>query len=190
MDNITQDKEIVKNMGKKCKWTAPNGPERECKPSIICGDCENNTLELKNAYEAGKMLQYQKENGEWVDFSKNTVCDDFKFQEHLNYRIKPAYNHKSFSDKMSDINIQELDKSKIYLITVPDDYGKKEMFDILEKFKAQGIECFIARKDLIVQKAERTGEMNYIKAIIKGLLDNSDEYARQRAEDFLKEDKN
>lgn len=47
--------------------------------------------ELKNAYEAGKMLQYQKENGEWVDFSKNTVCDDFKFQEHLNYRIKPAY---------------------------------------------------------------------------------------------------
>ena len=45
--------------------------------------------ELKSAYEAGKTLQYQKENGEWVDFSKNTVCDDFKFQEHLNYRIKP-----------------------------------------------------------------------------------------------------
>ena len=47
------------------------------------------TEELKSAYEAGKTLQYQKENGEWVDFSKNTVCDDFKFQEHLNYRIKP-----------------------------------------------------------------------------------------------------
>lgn len=60
------------------------------------------TEELKNAYEAGKMLQYQKENGEWVDFSKNTVCDDFKFQEHLNYRIKPAYDHKSFSDKKTD----------------------------------------------------------------------------------------
>lgn len=47
------------------------------------------TEELKSAYEAGEMLQYQKENGEWVDFSKNTVCDDFKFQEYLNYRIKP-----------------------------------------------------------------------------------------------------
>ena len=74
---------------KKCKLTAPNGQEYDCKPSPICGDCENN---IKNAYEAGKMLQYQKENGEWVDFSKNTVCDDFKFQEHLNYRIKPAYD--------------------------------------------------------------------------------------------------
>lgn len=30
--------------------------------------------------------------------------------------------------------------------------------------------------------------MNYAKAIIKDLLDNSDEYARQRAIDFLKEE--
>lgn len=30
--------------GKKCKWTAPNGQEYECKPSLICGDCENNTV--------------------------------------------------------------------------------------------------------------------------------------------------
>ena len=29
---------------KKCKWTAPNGQEYECKPSLICGDCENNTV--------------------------------------------------------------------------------------------------------------------------------------------------
>lgn len=91
---------------------------------------------------------------------------------------------------MSDINIQELDKSKIYFITVPNNYEKAEMQDILEKFEAKGIECFIARKGLIVQKAERTDEMNYVKSIIKGLLDNSDEYARQRAEDFLKGEKN
>lgn len=87
---------------------------------------------------------------------------------------------------MSDINIQELDKSKIYFITVPNNYEKAEIQDILEKFEAKGIECFIARKGLIIQKAERTDEMNYVKSIIKGLLDNSDEYARQRAEDFLK----
>ena len=30
--------------GKKCKWAAPNGQEYECKPSIICGDCEYNTV--------------------------------------------------------------------------------------------------------------------------------------------------
>ena len=51
---------------------------------------------------------------------------------------------------MSDINIQELDKSKIYLVTVSDDYGKKEIFDILEKFKAKGIKCLVVRRDVIV----------------------------------------
>ena len=56
---------------------------------------------------------------------------------------------------MSDINIQELDKSKIYLVTVPDDYGKKEIHDILERFKAKGIECLVARRDVIV--TEYTG---------------------------------
>lgn len=34
---------------------------------------------------------------------------------------------------------------------------------------------------------EYADKMNYAKAIIKDLLDNSDEYARQRAIDFLKE---
>ena len=66
---------------------------------------KNGIAELKNALEAGKMLQYQKENGEWVDFSKNTVCDDFKFQEHLNYRIKPAYDR--------GVYIREYDYTKI-----------------------------------------------------------------------------
>lgn len=34
-------------------------------------------------------------------------------------------------------------------------------------------------------KAEK--QLEYAKAIIKGLLDNSDEYVRQRAMDFLEE---
>lgn len=37
---------------------------------------------------------------------------------------------------------------------------------------------------------EYADKMNYAKAIIKGLLDNSDEYAKQRAADFLKEEEN
>ena len=36
---------------------------------------------------------------------------------------------------------------------------------------------------------EYADKMNYVKSIIKDLLDNSDEYARQRAEDFLKGEK-
>ncbi len=35
---------------------------------------------------------------------------------------------------------------------------------------------------------EYADKLNYAKAIIKALLDNSDEYARQRAMDYLKED--
>ena len=58
MDNITQDEEIVKNMGKKCKWTAPNGQERECKPSLICGECEYNTLNKDKASGKDKASDY------------------------------------------------------------------------------------------------------------------------------------
>ena len=35
---------------------------------------------------------------------------------------------------------------------------------------------------------EYADKLNYAKAIIKDLLDNSDEYARQRAMDYLKEE--
>lgn len=190
MDNITQDKEIVKGdkmSDKKCKWTAPNGQERECKPSIRCTDCEYHPLnsavfkydgheyeaikdgikykstdgenwvpeteELKNAYEAGKMLQYQKENGEWVDFSKNTVCDDFKFQKHLNYRIKPAYDHKPFSDKKSDgvyIRNHEYTKIQNYIEAIR---------LIAEKLKT-------AESDCIEQLARDVG--NYLYDLVRG----------------------
>ena len=91
--------EAIKN-GVKYKSTDGENWVQDCKSMV----------EFKNAYEAGKMLQYQKENGEWVDFSKNTVCDDFKFQEHLNYRIKP----KSFSDTKSDgVYIRNYEYNKI-----------------------------------------------------------------------------
>ena len=183
---------------KKCKWTAPNGQEYECIPSIICGDCENNNInywcakkdgycskrncfgcefldkvasaeaidkatkinereELKNALEAGKMLQYQKENGEWVDFSKNTVCDDFKFQEHLNYRIKPAYDHKSFNDKKSDgIYIRNYDYTKIQ--------------NYIEAIRLIAEKMKIAESDCIEQLARDVG--NYLYDLVKGDKDD------------------
>ena len=179
---------------KKCKWTAPNGQEYECKPSLICGDCENNNIKywcprkddycgnrncyncefldkevsaeaiekakkkneiemLRNAYEAGKMLQYQKENGEWVDFSKNTVCDDFKFQEHLNYRIKPAYDHKSFSDKKSDgVYIRNYEYTKIQ--------------NYIEAIRLIAEKVKTAESDCIEQLARDVG--NYLYDLVKG----------------------
>ena len=39
------------------------------------------------------------------------------------------------------------------------------------------------------QKKKADKQLTYAKTIIQDLLDNTDEYARQRAEDFLKEDK-
>ena len=181
--------------GKKCKYTAPNGQEYECKPSIICGDCEHNTVKpaeqtkafmdtfsmikydgheyeaykdgvkykstngknwvpetegLKNAYEAGKMLQYQKENGEWVDFSKNTVCDDFKFQEHLNYRIKPA-------TKQSD---------GVYIRT--HDYTKIQNY--IEAIRLIAEKEGTAESDCIEQLARDVG--NYLYDLEKGDIDD------------------
>ena len=139
--------------GKKCKWTAPNGQEYECKPSLICGDCENRIAELKNALEADKMLQYQKENGEWVDFSKNTVCDDFKFQKHLNYRIKPAYDHKSLSDKKSDgVYIRNYEYTKIQ--------------NYIEAIRLIAEKVGTAESDCIEQLARDVG--NYLYDLVKG----------------------
>jgi hypothetical protein len=43
-------------------------------------------------------------------------------------------------------------------------------------------------KDLEREVTELKEKLNYAKAIIKDLLDNSDEYARQRAMDFLQEE--
>ena len=149
--------------GKKCKYSAPNGQEYDCKPSKICEDCEYNTSwtggvemndsELEKAYKAGKTLQYQKENGEWVDFSKNTVCDDFKFQEHLNYRIKP----KSFSDTKSD---------GLYIRT--HDYTK--ILNYIEAIRLIAEKVRTAESDCIEQLARDVG--NYLYDLVKRDKDN------------------
>lgn len=39
------------------------------------------------------------------------------------------------------------------------------------------------------QKKKADKQLTYAKTIIQDLLDNTDEYARQKAEDFLKENK-
>lgn len=46
-----------------------------------------------------------------------------------------------------------------------------------------------ARIDVDIVLDDTTDQLTYAKTIIQDLLDNTDEYARQRAEDFLKENK-
>ena len=46
-----------------------------------------------------------------------------------------------------------------------------------------------ARIDVDIALEDTTDKLTYAKTIIQDLLDNTDEYARQRAEDFLKENK-
>jgi hypothetical protein len=85
------------------------------------------------------------------------------------------------------------------LNTVAEDYSKyirkleKENAELKEKLasaertrdnlKQIGFPTFQSCK-------EYADKLNYAKNIIKDLLDNSDEYARQRAIDFLKEEEN
>ena len=47
---------------------------------------------------------------------------------------------------MSDINIQELDKSKIYLVTVPDDYGKKKYMIFWRGLRLRGLNALSQAK--------------------------------------------
>ena len=42
-------------------------------------------------------------------------------------------------------------------------------------------------KDLVCEVGAKNEVIDYAKSIIKSLLDNSDEYAEQRAREFLKE---
>ena len=46
-----------------------------------------------------------------------------------------------------------------------------------------------ARIDVDIALDNTTDQLTYAKTIIQDLLDNTDEYARQRAKDFLKESK-
>ena len=127
--------EAIKN-GVKYKSTDGENWVQDCKSMV----------ELKNAYEAGKMLQYQKENGEWVDFSKNTVCDDFKFQEHLNYRIKPA------TKKSDGVYIRNYDYDKIQ--------------NYIEAIRLIAEKVGTAETDAIEQLARDVG--NYLYDLVKG----------------------
>lgn len=168
---------------------------KKCKPEIIGGECgyKINDSELEKAYKAGKMLQYQKENGEWVDFSKNTVCDDFKFQEHLNYRIKPkckwtAPNGQEYECKPSIIcgdceyntvkqlrslsSEQYAEQTKAFKDALASDYVYIRNYDYtkiqnyIEAIRLIAEKVGTAESDCIEQLARDVG--NYLYDLVKG----------------------
>lgn len=67
-----------------------------------------------------------------------------------------------------------------------------ENAELKEELKAKQVVLndFKSRVETVTDRFNRkSSQLTYAKTIIKDLLDNSDEYARQRAEDFLKENK-
>ena len=65
---------------KKCKFTAPNGQEYECKPSIICGDCEYNTVKPLRSLTSE---QYAKQTKAFEDaLDKDKASDYVYIREH------------------------------------------------------------------------------------------------------------
>ena len=72
--------------------------------------------------------------------------------------------------EVKDIQIRELEQQR--------QYWKDSSFDWRHKF---------FKKDKVKRLVKKDKQLNYAKSIIKSLLDNSDEYAEQRARDFIKE---
>lgn len=68
----------------------------------------------------------------------------------------------------------------------------KENAELKEELKAKQavLNDFKSRVETVTDRFNRkSSQLTYAKTIIQDLLDNTDEYARQRAEDFLKENK-
>lgn len=65
---------------------------------------------------------------------------------------------------------------------------ERENEKLKDKNKALEMYADLAEEKVDESCKEYADKMNYAKAIIKDLLDNSDEYAKQRASDFLKEE--
>lgn len=63
---------------------------------------------------------------------------------------------------------------------------KEENAELKEKLKPENCLKLLAKEGYIKFSSD---QLTYAKTIIQDLLDNTDEYARQRAEDFLKESK-
>lgn len=70
--------------GKKCKLTAPNGQSYECKPSIICGDCEYNTVKPE-VLRSLSSEQYAKQTKAFEDALDKDKASDYVYIRNYDY---------------------------------------------------------------------------------------------------------
>jgi hypothetical protein len=103
---------------KKCKWTAPNGQQYDCKPSPLCGDCENNKF---NYYCAKKGAYCSKRNCyECEHFEKKASEEEINKARELNPPMGINY------EKPVEIN-KEIIEDNYALINERDELLKRVM---------------------------------------------------------------
>lgn len=132
-----------------------------------CNQCSDFSLEdMARAYRRGKnkgRADLEKENAE-LDCQKN--------------RNKSCYSCANATERCFRNEIAcPCQKYKSY---------KEENAELKEKLKPENCLKLLAKGGYVKFSSD---QLTYAKTIIQDLLDNTDEYARQKAEDFLKENK-
>lgn len=81
------------------------------------------------------------------------------------------------------------DKIIKHKMAVHDTFNEKQAFVELSQAFIEGADFmyYSNNEELKKELTEKDKQIDYAKSIIKSLLDNSDEYAEQRAREFLKE---
>ena len=131
--------------GKKCKYTAPNGQEYECKPSIICGDCEHNTVKPAEQTKA------------FMD-----TFSMIKYDGHEYEAYKDGVKYKSTDGE------NWVPEDKIGYVLAEHDYTKIQNYIEAIRLIAEKIKT--AESDCIEQLARDVG--NYLYDLVKGDKDN------------------
>ena len=121
-----------------------------------------------------------------------------KFTEQRKVRTEIEINGVRFSS-ISDM-LQYMDKLRDHIIDLEKENAelkrqveqKQHLADVRLEQSLKSYKLFSderkARIDADIALDNTTDRLTYAKTIIQDLLDNTDEYARQRAEDFLKEE--
>ena len=131
--------------GKKCKYTAPNGQEYECKPSIICGDCEHNTVKPAEQTKA------------FMD-----TFSMIKYDGHEYEAYKDGVKYKSTDGE------NWVPDGKTGYVLAEHDYTKIQNYIEAIRLIAEKIKT--AESDCIEQLARDVG--NYLYDLVKGDKDN------------------
>ena len=152
-----------------------------------CNQCSDFSLEdMTRAYRRGKnkgRVELEKENAE-LDCQKNRnkacySCANATERCFRNEIACPCQKYKSYKEENAELKKQVEQKQHLADVRLEQSLENYKLFSDERK----------ARIDVDIALDDTTDQLTYAKTIIQDLLDNTDESARQRAEDFLKENK-